>query len=94
MEIKIVELTRGWTIEFNFKEYCPFKSSYHVIGARLLGFCYPDYLRYCRTLGAEIRGTQGYSFPVSGGVSCRRKNSVLSIFTPQERKEKWISEAT
>lgn len=64
MEIKIVELACGWTIEFNFKEYCPFKSSYHVIGARLLGFYYPDYLRYCRTLGAEIRGTQGYSFPI------------------------------
>lgn len=64
MEIRANELVCGWAIEYVFKKDFCCKSSYHVIGARLLGLSYPDYLRYCRTLGAELRGVQGYSFPV------------------------------
>ena len=41
-----------------------FTSSYHVVASRILGFSYPDYLRYCRSHGAALRGKQGYSFPV------------------------------
>ena len=41
-----------------------FTSSYNVPSARLLGFTYPDYLRYCRSKGAMIRGKKGYTIPV------------------------------
>ena len=42
--------------------YC--KGSYNVLAARLLGFTYPDYLRYCRSLGGILRGREGYTYCV------------------------------
>ena len=41
-----------------------FTSSYNVPPARLLGFTYPDYLRYCRAHGAMLRGKNGYTHAV------------------------------
>lgn len=41
-----------------------FTSSYNVIAARLLGLSYPDYLRYCQSIGARIKGKYSYSYPV------------------------------
>lgn len=39
--------------------------SYNVLAARLLGFTYPDYLRYVRkNYNAELRGRTGYSYCV------------------------------
>lgn len=46
------------------KEGFKFASSYHVLEARLLGFSYPDFLRYCQSKGAKLRGREGYCFPV------------------------------
>ena len=37
--------------------------SYSIIGARVLGLSYANYLRYMRdTYGAEVRGREGYSY--------------------------------
>ena len=41
-----------------------FTSSYHILGARLLGLSYPDYLTYCQSTGARLRGRNGYTYPV------------------------------
>lgn len=41
-----------------------FTSSYHVLGARLLGVSYPDFLRFCQSKGAKLRGKSGYCYPV------------------------------
>ena len=41
-----------------------FEGSYHVLGARLLGLTYPDYLAYCKSKGAHLRGKRGYTYPV------------------------------
>ena len=39
--------------------------SYSIIGARVLGLSYPNYLRYMRdTYVGEIRGREGYSYLV------------------------------
>ncbi len=35
--------------------------SYVVLPARLLGMTYPDYLRWCRSKGGELRGKTGYT---------------------------------
>ena len=49
-------------IEFNGEGIAwYFTSSYNVIAARLTGFDYADWLRYCRGNGATIRGREGYS---------------------------------
>jgi hypothetical protein len=42
----------------------PISSSYNVVAARLLGFTFPDYLRYCKSRGAELRGKQGYTYAI------------------------------
>lgn len=41
-----------------------FTSSYNVIPARLLGFTYPEYLRFCQANGAILRGKNGYTHAV------------------------------
>lgn len=41
-----------------------FTSSYNIIPARLLGFSYPDYLRFCQANGAILRGKKGYTHAV------------------------------
>ena len=59
----------------NENEYCPrlttegykiFNSnsgSFNIICARLLGFSYPDYLRFVRdNYNASLRGRQGYTY--------------------------------
>ena len=46
------------------KEGFEFTSSYHVLGARLLGLSYPDFLKYCQSKGAKLRGREGYCYPV------------------------------
>ena len=38
--------------------------SFNVLGARLLNLSYPDYLRYLRSIGADLRGRNGYSFAI------------------------------
>lgn len=61
-----------WTIRFYFEDFTLrdadislyFTSSYNVVPARLLGFTYPDYLRYCRAHGAILKGKDGYTHPV------------------------------
>lgn len=41
------------------------KGSYNVMGARILGLPYPEYLRFCRDkYRATLRGKVGYSYPV------------------------------
>jgi hypothetical protein len=51
-----------------------FDSSYHILCARVLGYSYPDYLRYCRSKGAKLHGKQGYSYPIF-----ENHNSALKI---------------
>lgn len=59
-----------WMIRFEIedeianKEEFEFKSSYHVLGARLLGLTYPNYLKFCSSKGATFRGKTGYTYPV------------------------------
>ena len=39
--------------------------SFNVVAARILGFSYPDYLRYVRdNHNATLKGKQGYSYAV------------------------------
>lgn len=41
------------------------RGSYNVMGARVLGLEYPDYLRFCRDEhNAILQGKQGYSYPL------------------------------
>lgn len=53
-------------ISFAGEEGFSYKSSYHVLPSRLLGFSFPDYLKYCSTNGATIRGAGAgkYCYPV------------------------------
>ena len=39
-------------------------SNYHILCARVLGFTYPDYLRFCICNGAHLKGREGYCYPV------------------------------
>ena len=39
-------------------------TSYHILCARVLGFTYPDYLRFCICNGAYLKGKEGYCYPV------------------------------
>ena len=50
-------------IPFATNEGFKYESSYHVLPARLLGFSYDDYLKYCAVNGAKIRGLTGYRYP-------------------------------
>lgn len=38
--------------------------SFNVLPARLLDMTYPDYLKYLRSLGAELRGRTGYPYAI------------------------------
>lgn len=67
-----------WVSENNIK----FHSSYHVIGARLLGLTYVDYLHYLESLGGTIRGRQGYAF-----VSFKDKAAVQKVC--DELQKRW-----
>lgn len=40
-----------------------FTSSYNIVPARILGFSYTDYLKWCRANGAVLRGNKGYTYP-------------------------------
>lgn len=55
-----------WMIGFDNLNWSDYKNkcgcSYHVMGARLLQMEYPDYLRYLRSLGADLRGREGYVY--------------------------------
>ena len=37
--------------------------SYNVLVARVLNLSYPDYLKYCASIGAKLRGSEGYAYP-------------------------------
>lgn len=69
---------KGFTIEQNasekyiitfighdvFDDTCfYYSSSYIVLQARLLGLSYPDYLIYCQSKGATLKGRNGYCTP-------------------------------
>lgn len=41
-----------------------FQTSFHLIPCRLLGLTYDDYLIYCKSKGAKLRGKRGYCYPV------------------------------
>ena len=63
-----------WRIDFNFENFILkgeeisfyFTSSYNVPPARLLGFTYTEYLKFCRQNGALLKGKNGYTHPVWG----------------------------
>lgn len=62
--------------------------SYHIIGARILGLTYANYLRYLRDkFDAELRGREGYSYPVfKSKESCKRAvNHLNDIWGTIER---------
>lgn len=54
--------------------------SYHIIGARILGLTYANYLRYIRdNFNAELRGKEGYSYPVFKDIdSCKKAVNHLN----------------
>lgn len=55
----------GLTEDF-FEKYPNFilNYSYGILAARLLGFTYPDYLRYCSVNGGTLKGRTGFPHPV------------------------------
>lgn len=57
--------------------------SYSIIGARVLGLSYPNYLRYMRdTYDAEVRGREGYSYLIF-------KNQGKCLMAIQELNKNW-----
>lgn len=54
-----------WMIGMDDYSWAEYKnscgSSYEVLPARLLQMEYPKYLKYLRSLGADLRGRTGYS---------------------------------
>lgn len=62
----------GWYISVipdEIAKVLKIKSSYQLVAARLLGFSYPDYLRYARSKGAKLQGRDGYSLVVFPEIS-------------------------
>ena len=53
----------GFSIFEGTKDFC-YTSSYHLIGARLLGLSYGDFLKFCQSKGAKLRGNKGYTYPI------------------------------
>lgn len=51
-----------------------YRSSYGVIGSRLLGLSFPDYLKFLAANGGELRGKQGYA-----GAVFKDKSKCLKI---------------
>lgn len=56
-----------------------YTSSYNILAARLLGLSYPDYLKYCASIGAKLRGSEGYAYPswkekTAADKLCKRLN--------------------
>lgn len=39
-----------------------FSGSFQVLGSRLLGLSYPDYLRFLQSQGATLKGKEGYCY--------------------------------
>lgn len=57
--------------------------SYSIIGARVLGLSYANYLRYMRdTYDAEVRGREGYSYLIF-------KNQGKCLMAIQELNKNW-----
>lgn len=57
--------------------------SYSIIGARVLGLSYPNYLRYMRdAYDAEVRGREGYSYLVF-------KDQGKCLMAIQELNKNW-----
>lgn len=49
-------------IDFIQTEGIIFCGSFQVIGSRLLGMSYPDYLRFLQSKGATLKGKKGYCY--------------------------------
>lgn len=67
--IPVETATTGiWMIGFDNLDWAEYKNehgcSYNVLGSRLLQMSYPDYLKYLRSRGAELRGKSGIIYPV------------------------------
>lgn len=56
-----------------------FESTYHILGARLLGLSYADYLLYCvKKYNATLGGRNGYCYPMFKDITdCQRFCKVL-----------------
>ena len=39
-----------------------FSGSFQVLGSRLLGLSYPDYLHFLQSQGATLKGKEGYCY--------------------------------
>ena len=61
------EMDNGYMVGFKeefYKKMGCCSGSYNIIPSRLLGFSYPDYLRYMRDkFNATLKGKSGYSYP-------------------------------
>ncbi len=77
-----------------------FRSSYHILGARLLGMSYPDFLLYiAKNYNAQIHGKKGWSHV--GFKECRDCQKVCNLLEAAWEKvikdtdlEQWVKEAT
>ena len=59
--------------------------SYHVIGARIMGFSYPNYLRYMRdNFNGVIHNRQGYSYMIY-------KSQSDALMAAQELNKYWTA---
>lgn len=56
-----------------------FRSSYGVVCARLLGFTFPDFLRYCGAQGATLKCREGYSYAIwKNKEDCQRVCNLIN----------------
>lgn len=77
-----------------FAEYAAqyMNGSYNVLAARILGFTYPDYLRYVRqNFNGELRGKEGYSYCIFKNKKDAMK-LALKLNKEWEKIEKVIKE--
>lgn len=88
----MIAIGEGYDL-FKFKGY-HYTSSYHVLNARLLGLSYPDYLHYCQSMGAILKGKTGYCYPVwKEKKDCKKVADLIekqwNIFLSEVSFEGW-----
>jgi hypothetical protein len=69
----------------DFAKEMGIKTSYQLVAARLLGFSYPDYLRYARSKGATLKGREGFGLTIFEKLSdcnafCKELNAEWEKF--------------
>lgn len=65
--------------------------SFSVLGSRLLNLSYPDYLKFCCSMGGELQGRAGYVIPYfKDKTNCKK---ICDILNKEWNKIKSLVEA-